>query len=97
MKPLSSTLLAIATFAMLAVALAQTNKTQPVALSKEWPTYGHDAGGMRYSPLTEITPANVDKLKVAWVYHMKPAAPASPRPAEVADADAAAMASPPVK
>jgi glucose dehydrogenase len=27
--------------------------------SKEWPTYGHDSGGMRYSPLTQITPANV--------------------------------------
>ena len=28
-------------------------------------------GGTRYSPLTEITPANVTQLKVAWVYHMK--------------------------
>jgi quinoprotein glucose dehydrogenase len=25
--------------------------------------------------LTQITPANVDKLKVAWSYHMKPAPP----------------------
>ena len=40
--------------------------------STEWPTYGHDSGGMRFSPLKEITPANVDRLKVAWVYHMKP-------------------------
>ena len=29
--------------------------------------------GTRYSPLTQITPANVSQLKVAWVYHMKPA------------------------
>lgn len=28
---------------------------------------------MRYSPLTQITPENAAKLKVAWVYHMKPA------------------------
>ena len=28
---------------------------------------------MRYSPLTQITPANVTSLKVAWTYHMKPA------------------------
>lgn len=41
--------------------------------SKEWPTYGHDPGGMRYSPLKQLTPANVGKLKVAWTYHMKPA------------------------
>src|SRR6185312_8692354 len=40
--------------------------------SKEWPTYGHDPGGMRFSPLTQITPANVGQLKVAWVYHMRP-------------------------
>jgi quinoprotein glucose dehydrogenase len=41
--------------------------------SKEWPTYGHDSGGMRYSPLTQITPANVSNLKVAWTYHLRPA------------------------
>ena len=42
------------------------------AASKEWPTYGHDAGGMRHSPLTEITPANVNTLEIAWTYHLKP-------------------------
>lgn len=42
------------------------------AASKEWPTYGHDSGGMRHSPLTEITPANVANLEIAWTYHMKP-------------------------
>ena len=51
--------------------------------STEWPTYGHDSGGMRFSPLTQITPENAGQLKVAWVYHMKPAgviAPAPPPP-----------------
>src|SRR5215468_1982458 len=52
----------------------------------DWPTYGHDPGGMRFSPLTQLTPANVANLKVAWVYHMKPAgaatstAPPTPEP-----------------
>jgi quinoprotein glucose dehydrogenase len=51
-------------------------------LAKEWPTYGHDAGGMRFSPLTQITPANVGQLDVAWTYHMKPpAAPGAAVPA----------------
>jgi len=50
--------------------LAQPGRDQAIDASKEWPTYGHDTGGMRFSPLTEITPANVDRLKVAWVYHM---------------------------
>ena len=39
----------------------------------DWPNYGNDRGAMRYSPLTQITPANVTSLKVAWTYHMKPA------------------------
>jgi quinoprotein glucose dehydrogenase len=56
-----------------AIALAQSTGGQSVDRSQEWPTYGHDSGGMRFSPLTQITPANVSQLKVAWVYHMKPA------------------------
>src|SRR5215203_3290873 len=39
----------------------------------EWPNTGNDRGAMRYSPLSQITPANVNSLKVAWTYHMKPA------------------------
>ncbi len=42
------------------------------AASTEWPTYGHDSGGMRFSPLKQITPANVGTLEIAWVYHLKP-------------------------
>ena len=40
--------------------------------AKEWWTYGHDSGAMRFSPLKKITPDNVRRLKVAWVYHMRP-------------------------
>jgi PQQ-dependent dehydrogenase (methanol/ethanol family) len=35
---------------------------------KDWPAYGHDPGGMRYSPLKQITPANVGTLTRAWTY-----------------------------
>jgi quinoprotein glucose dehydrogenase len=41
--------------------------------SAEWPTHLHDPAGTRFSPLTQITPANVTQLKVAWTYHMRPA------------------------
>lgn len=41
-----------------------------------WPMIGQDPGGMRYSRLTQITPVNVSNLKVAWIYHMKPASSA---------------------
>jgi len=37
----------------------------------DWPTFGHDAGGERYSPLTQVNPKNVTGLKIAWVYQMK--------------------------
>ncbi|GAC1653116.1 MAG: glucose/quinate/shikimate family membrane-bound PQQ-dependent dehydrogenase [Gemmatimonadaceae bacterium] len=36
--------------------------------SREWPVYGHDDAGTRYSPLAQITPANVSHLVVAWTY-----------------------------
>ena len=37
-----------------------------IAAQTDWPVYGHDPGGTRYSPLKQITPKNVDKL--AWSY-----------------------------
>src|ERR1700726_1354681 len=33
-----------------------------------WPSYGHDAGGTRYSPAAQINRDNVAQLKVAWTY-----------------------------
>jgi len=35
----------------------------------EWAYYGHDPGGMRYSPLGQINRENVATLKVAWTFH----------------------------
>jgi quinoprotein glucose dehydrogenase len=35
----------------------------------EWPSYGNDPGGQRYSPIDQINRSNVSKLKVAWTYH----------------------------
>jgi glucose dehydrogenase len=35
----------------------------------DWPLYGHDARGQRHSPLTQIKPANVSKLKKVWTIH----------------------------
>jgi quinoprotein glucose dehydrogenase len=35
----------------------------------DWPTYGRDPGGTRYSPLKQINRQNVTQLKVAWTYH----------------------------
>jgi quinoprotein glucose dehydrogenase len=42
------------------------------AAPEDWPAYGHDAGATRFSPLTQITPANVAQLQPAWTFHMNP-------------------------
>jgi len=42
----------------------------PTLLGQTWPAYGGDAGGQRYSPLTEINSRNVTRLKVAWQYRL---------------------------
>jgi quinoprotein glucose dehydrogenase len=34
----------------------------------DWPVYGHDAGGQRYSPLSTINRRNVGLLHVAWTF-----------------------------
>src|SRR5262249_44723142 len=53
------------------------------APANEWPTYGHDPGGMPYSPLPQIDPSNVSGLQTAWTYSMRPAE--APAAAEAAD------------
>jgi quinoprotein glucose dehydrogenase len=45
-------------------ALAQTHN--------DWPTYGHDPAGTRYSPLAQINARNVTTLRRAWTFHMSP-------------------------
>jgi quinoprotein glucose dehydrogenase len=36
---------------------------------RDWPTYGGNKAGNRYSPLKQITLENVKNLKVAWMYN----------------------------
>ncbi len=37
-------------------------------LAQDWPSYGGDPGGMKYSALDQINRRNVSKLEVAWEY-----------------------------
>ena len=68
--------------AMVAVVPVRTNaqgveaqKNQSAAVAKTssadagWPNYGNDAGGNRFSPLSQVNRENVAQLKVAWTYH----------------------------
>jgi quinoprotein glucose dehydrogenase len=45
-------------------------KPSDVKPSDDWPYYGHDAAGTRYSPLSQINRQNVTNLKVAWTFHV---------------------------
>lgn len=49
-------------------ASTQPTSAEPFA-GNDWPAYGGDKYGRRYSALSDITPANARKLKVAWVFH----------------------------
>lgn len=39
------------------------------AWAADWPSYGNDPGGSRYSPLNQIDRSNVARLRVAWEFH----------------------------
>src|SRR6188508_2749652 len=52
----------IAAFIVAGLAVAQAQGVN------DWVSVGRDPGGAKYSPLTQITPANVSQLKVAWTY-----------------------------
>ena len=48
---------------------AQVGKT-PAA---DWPMFNRDLAGSRYSPLTQISAANVAQLQQVWSYRLQPA------------------------
>ena len=77
-----------------AVLGAQAQAPKP---ERDWPSPGHDAGAMRYSPLTQIHTGNVSTLQTAWTYDTPAPVSIAPapvlQPAEVA-ADAAAAGPP---
>lgn len=42
---------------------------QAILHEQDWPLYGRDPGGSRFSPLDQINRSNVSRLKRAWTYH----------------------------
>lgn len=49
----------------------------------DWSAWGGDAAGTRFSSLDQITPANAQKLELAWTYHFGPAPAGAPASLEV--------------
>ena len=61
-------LLIVGTIGMNYPILSAVQRLPTLHNTSEWPSYGNDKGGMRFARLTQITPANVSKLKVAWTF-----------------------------
>ncbi|MEX0733640.1 MAG: pyrroloquinoline quinone-dependent dehydrogenase [Steroidobacteraceae bacterium] len=57
---------------MMLAACLVTSMQGPAALAQsmtgDWPAYGRDPGGTRYSPLTDINRSNIKSLEVAWTF-----------------------------
>src|SRR5205085_4984984 len=48
----------------------ENGRYRSVTSQQDWSTYHGDAGGNRYSPLSQITKANVNGLAPRWVFPM---------------------------
>lgn len=59
----------LVTVSTMALTLSQASGAPaPAKVSGDWASIGGDPGSTKYSPLTQITPANVGQLKQAWTY-----------------------------
>ncbi|HEV2702939.1 MAG TPA: pyrroloquinoline quinone-dependent dehydrogenase [Steroidobacteraceae bacterium] len=53
----------------LALSVAVCLSVSASAMADEWSSYGHDLGGTRFSPLTNINTKNVARLHQVWTFH----------------------------
>ena len=64
--------LALAMGAALIASAAHAQMDRTPIPAGDWPRYTRDMAGTRFSPLTQITPANVSQLAPAWSYRVRP-------------------------
>ncbi len=64
-----SALLVVGALGLLGACDTTTTPTDRIAVKHtEWPQYGRDHGGERFSELNQINKANVHELEVAWIH-----------------------------
>jgi len=51
------------------------DRYRAVTSQTDWPTYNGQAGGSRYSPLTQISKSNASKLTAKWIFSLPNTAP----------------------
>src|SRR5262245_3941832 len=78
MRPQLTFLSVLAVATLLASHSGSAQRT--ASASGDWPMYRHDRAGTGFSPLAQITPANVSTLARAWTYGLQadPPAPSGP-------------------
>lgn len=65
--PLATTYTGLSPMKCRLILLACTAVT--VGAQNDWPTFGHDPGAMRFSPLKQIDTRNVSRLRNTWTFH----------------------------
>lgn len=73
-KP-SAPLTALAVALPLALAACSKGPVPADGPVADWPVIGGSAAGQRFTPLQQVTPDNVDRLEVAWTYHIEDVSP----------------------
>src|SRR5262249_56734733 len=64
-----NTILLVCAAVLIGLQIAAITAQQPVKSpnpAADWPMFSHDLAGNRFSPLKQINPGNVSKLKLAW-------------------------------
>src|SRR5687768_14303502 len=80
--------LAVSAAALVGIVVTAQSPPTRTAGDGDWASYSRDLAGARFSPLTDITPANVAQLAQAWSVQLTP--PAGRRGGGPPPADAAA-------
>ena len=60
----------IAASALLPAAVAQQSNSKPGSAAGDWPLYGGNLAGTKYSSLAQINTRNVAQLAPAWSYRL---------------------------
>ena len=71
MKTCSAVLILVAVLGIAACSPGVSNGTPDAAAAfsdSDWPAYGRDQAGTKFSPLTTIDRSNVASLEVAWTW-----------------------------
>ncbi|RRA99046.1 outer membrane protein assembly factor BamB family protein [Larkinella rosea] len=76
--------LSIPAFGLLVLGLAAITSSHPAdETGQDWPYYGGNKAGNRYSPLKQINLQNVKNLRVAWTYNAAEADGKTGQPLEI--------------